>query len=328
MRTLTPTLLSAQQSSSGVPYLKAIVSDRVGGIRRLAWTRHYTGAEPDGYHAACVPGDGSLVRARVTAGHLYYQRIATPTPGSDFSPWTDLGVCADAGVALCADGSRVLLFYVDAGGMLVKVRESTDNGATLGAAVTAATASGAVTWLAADVKASGDACLIYSVGGSVISAKRTSGAWGSPAAWTNTAASITGLACYHHGDWNLAVAGTDASGHAFLWTCVFGEGFSQPNNTWSALREVMRASPGSGVTYRAPFLSRPDTFRLTFVEKYTGTVAYFRPYHSYSPATTDFASNLWREPVPFDLASEYGQAIAFGASSACSAHPPASGARR
>ena len=40
----------------------------------------------------------------------------------------------------------MLLFFVDPGGTVVKVRESTGNGATLGAAVTLATASGAVTW--------------------------------------------------------------------------------------------------------------------------------------------------------------------------------------
>ena len=65
-----------------------------------------------------------------------------------------------------------------------------------------------------------------------------------------------------------------------------------------------------------PFLSQPDTYRLTFVEKYTGSAAYNRPYHSYSPATADFASNFWREPVPFDLTSDFGQAIAFSATAA------------
>jgi hypothetical protein len=242
MRTLSPALLSAQQSSSAAPYLEAVVSDRIGGIRRLDWTRLYTGAEPDGYHAACVPGDGSLIRARVTGGHIYYQRVSSPGSGSDFSAWTDLGACADVAVALCADDARLLLFYVDAGGTQVKVRESTDNGATLGAAVTAASAAGAVTWLAADVKASGDAGLAYSVAGNVSFAKQTAGAWGAPSAWPNTASTITGLACYHHGDWNLAVAGTDAAGQAFLWICILGDGFALPPGTWSGLREVMRAS--------------------------------------------------------------------------------------
>ncbi|HVP05997.1 MAG TPA: hypothetical protein VMT90_10005 [Dehalococcoidia bacterium] len=311
MRIISSGLLAAQKSDSAVPYLRVTVSDRIGGVHRLSWTRLYSGAEPDGYHAACVPGDGSLVRARVSGGHVYYQRVASPGPGSDFSTWTDLGAAANAGVALCANGSLVLLFYVDSGGLLARVRESTDNGATLGAAVTAATAPGAVVWLAADVKPSGDTLVAYSVGATVFAARRLSGTWGAPSAWPNSVASISGMGCAYNADWNLAVAGTDAAGQSFVWTTLVGDGFTKPAGVWSnALSELMRASAGSSVAYRAPFLDRVDTYRLTFVEKYTGTTAYARPYHSYSPAAADFAFNAWREPVPFDLASDYGQAIA------------------
>ena len=321
MRSLTPELLAAQRSASAVPYLKAVVSDRIGGIRRLAWSRLYTGSEADGYHAACMPSDGSLVRARVTGGRVYYQRVASPSAGSTFSTWTDLDAAANADVALCAEGTRVLLFYVDAAGLAIKVRESTDNGSTLGAASTAVTASGTVTWLAADVKSNGDACLLYSVGATVYAVKRTGGTWGAAVAWTNSVATVTGLACYHQGDWNAVVCGTDAAGEAFAWTAVFGDGFSQASGTWSALREVSRASAGTGVSFRAPFLSRPDTYRLSFVEKYTGTAAYNRPYLSHSPATADFAFNLWREPVPFDLTTDYGLALAFSASATWATTP-------
>src|SRR3990172_3461514 len=197
MRILSAPLLAAQKSKSAVPYLKAVVSDRIGGVRRLAFSRLYTGSESDGCHAAAMPGDGSLLRARVSGGRVYYQRVASPGAGSNFSTWTDLDAAANADVALCAEGTRVLLFYVDTAGLAVKVRESTDSGATLGAAITAVTASGAVTWLAADVKASGDACLLYSVGAAVYAVKRTGGTWGAAAAWTNSAGSITGLACCH-----------------------------------------------------------------------------------------------------------------------------------
>ncbi len=262
MRSLTPELLAAQKSASAAPYLKAVASDRIGGIRRLAWSRLYTGSEADGYHAACMPSDSSLIRARVTGGRVYFQRVTGPGPGSDFSSWTDIDAAASADVALCADGSRVLLFYVDAGGLAIKVRESADSGATLGAPATAVTASGAVTWLAADVKSNGDACLLYSVGATVYTVKRTGGVWGAAAAWTNSAASIAGLACYHQGDWNAAVCGTDAAGEAFAWTAVFGDGFSQASGTWSALREVSRASAGTGVPIPASYpVFGHDAFR-------------------------------------------------------------------
>src|SRR6266498_1976048 len=128
MRTLSAPLLAAQRSSSAVPYLKVTIADRIGGIRRLAFSRLYTGSEPDGYHAATMPGEGSLLRARISGGRVYYQRVPNPGAGSNFAAWTDLEAAANAGVALCADGSRVLLFFVDAGGSVLKVRESTDNG--------------------------------------------------------------------------------------------------------------------------------------------------------------------------------------------------------
>lgn len=317
MRTVSAALEAAQKSGSAVPYLRVTVSDRIGGVHRLAWTRLYTGAEADGYHAACMPGDGSLVRARVSGGHVYYQRVTTPGAGSDFSAWTDLGAAASADVALCADGSRVLLFYVDSGGTQVKVRESTDNGATLAAAVTAVTAAGAVAWLAADVKRGGDALVAYSAGATVYSVRRLAGAWGAAVAWPNSAASIEGIACAHNADWNLAIAGTDAGGQSFIWTTLVGDGYTQPAGTWSpSLKELMRASAGSSLAHRAPFLARIDTYRLSFVEQFTGTASYARPYHAYSPASADFAFNLWREPVPFDLDSTFGQAIAAGGGAA------------
>src|SRR5919108_3999086 len=113
MRTPPAPLLAAQKSRSAHPYLKVTVADRIGGIRRLAFARLYTGSEPDGYHAAAMPADGSLLRARAAGGRVYYQRVATPGAGSNFAAWTDLEAAANAGVALCADGSRALLFFVD-----------------------------------------------------------------------------------------------------------------------------------------------------------------------------------------------------------------------
>ena len=285
MRSLSAELLAAQRSGSAVPYLQVTVGDRIDGVRRLAFQRLYSGSEGDGYHAATMPSDGSLLRARAASGRVYYQRVTSPGPSSSFGSWTDLAAAANAGVALCIEGSSALLFYVDTNGTTVRVRESTDYGATLGSAVTAAAAAGAVAWLTADVKSNGDALLLYSVGATVYAVKRSGGSWGTPTAWTNSVAAVRGLACYHSGDWNVVVAGEDAAGNAMVWTAVYGDGFSQAADTWSALREVTRASVGSSVSFRAPFLARPDVFRMTFVEKYAGTQAYARPYHGWSPAT-------------------------------------------
>src|SRR3972149_5456559 len=114
MRTLSAPLLAAQKSASGEPYVQVEVTERIANVRRLRWERLYTGGEPDSHHAAAMPADGSLIRARSTGGQLYYQRVTGPGPGSDFSTWTSLGsVSASAGVALCSRSATVMLFYVD-----------------------------------------------------------------------------------------------------------------------------------------------------------------------------------------------------------------------
>jgi len=313
MRTLSSTLLAAQKSSARLPYVKVDIVDRVAGITRLNWARLYSGSEPDFYHAAAVPGDGSLIRARVDPAsyQLYRQRVASPGPGSDFSPWTVVCTVSSAsGIALASRDSRVLLFYVDTDQKTIRVRESTDYGATFGSAVPITTAGSAVGWLTAAINPSDVVCLFYSVGGTVYAVKRTGGTWGSPSAWTNSAAAITGIGCVYQGDWNLAICGQDSAGGNKVWTCVYGDGYSQSAGSWSSLAELTVASPGSNVEFRCPYVNFPDVFRLFFVEKYSGTASYSRPYWSHSLATADYISNLWREPVPFNLTSNYGVAMA------------------
>src|SRR3990170_753127 len=114
MRTLSAPLLLAQKSASGEPFVQVQVTERIASVRRLRWERLYTGSEPDGPHAAAMPADGSLIRARSTGGQLYYQRVPGPGSGSNYSTWTALGaVSASTGIALCSQGATVMLFYVD-----------------------------------------------------------------------------------------------------------------------------------------------------------------------------------------------------------------------
>ena len=67
--------------------------------------------------------------------------------------------------------------------------------------------------------------------------------------------------------------------------------------------------------YTFPFLfdespAPTATYRAFYIEKFTGTQSYNRPFWSHSIPDTSFLNNCWREPVPFNLASEYGLAIA------------------
>ncbi|MFQ5925274.1 MAG: hypothetical protein ACE5IE_04700, partial [Dehalococcoidia bacterium] len=314
MRNLSSTLLQAQRSSARLPYIKVEVVERVGGVTRLSWSRLYTGSEGDFYHAATMPGDGSLLRARVDPNSylLYLQRVANPGPASNFGSWTGIAtVSSVSGIALSSSGSTVLLFYVATDQSTIYARESNDNGASFGSAIAVVTAPSAVGWLAADFGSGGVVTLFYSLGGTVYAIRRSTGSWGSPAAWTNSASAITGLACVYMGDWNIMVTGQDSTNNYKVWTCVYGDGYSASPGTWSSLAELTLSSAGSGVEFHCPYLTFPDVFRAFFVERYTGTDSYSRPFWSHSLATADFISNLWREPVPFDLSSSYGMAIAY-----------------
>ena len=80
MRTLSSTLSAAQKMATATPYIKVEAKNKIAGVVRYDWTRHYTGSEDDYFHALTMPGDGSLIRARITlpadSRKLYRQRVA------------------------------------------------------------------------------------------------------------------------------------------------------------------------------------------------------------------------------------------------------------
>ena len=303
MRSLSSTLLAAQKQPSALPYVKAALSDASGDTARIRFTRHYTGSEGEYFSAVVGAGDGSLIRARIdpTTKVLYTQRVASPGPSSTFSSWTSQGtVSASGGVALAAAGSSVFLFYVDVDTLTLKVKESTDNGVSYGSATTVATAGTAVTHLAAAIAPGGDRLLLWNEGATLYRSRYT-GSWGARTAWSNTVASITGIACVHFLDWSVVVCGTEqTTTHAKVWTCLFGDGANQSPNTWSSLREVTTATAGSNVSFRSPALEMLQSWRLFFVEKYTGSLAYSRLQWTTMSPISLFNQEFWREPLAFD----------------------------
>ncbi|MDP2663580.1 MAG: hypothetical protein Q8R28_22935 [Dehalococcoidia bacterium] len=316
MRTLSAALLAAQKSGAAAPFLRVRVIQKVGGIGRLDWQRLYTGAEADATHGAAQAGDGSLLRIRVSPGNtVQIQRVSSPGPGSDFATWPAGTGSNAAAVAICASGNIVWAFYSESAGGTVKAAQSTDYGATFGAWTEIAPSGTAPTRLAAAMKNSGEVLALFERGSQVYSIKRSGGAWGSQTAWTNSVATVTGLSACYMGDWNVVVSGQDASGNARVWTCLYGDGYSQGVGTWSSLQELTMAAAASSVQFQCPSLAMPDVFRLFFVEKYTGSGAYSRPCFSYSLATASYVDNLWREPVPFNLSTDYGVAVAYATGS-------------
>ncbi|HXH21953.1 MAG TPA: hypothetical protein VNN10_07975 [Dehalococcoidia bacterium] len=303
--------------------MQALFDDYWGDRGRLRSTRFYTGSEPENYVAVVVAGDGSLVRARVASGQLYVSRVTSPGAGSTYSSWTDLNACADAGVAVFRqpNNDTLTLVYVDTGGLTLRFKQSTDHGASWGAAGTVATAGAAVTHVAGAANGSGDMVVFWCEGATVYRARANFGSgFGARTAWTNTIASCAGLATEYQGDWGVVVCGTaPTSGDAKVWACVYGDGLDQGANTWSSLIEVTTAVNGSGVSYLSPAVEFSGVYRLWFVEKYTGSLAYSRLQESTLEAGQNFKQEVWAEPVaaPADVTGDYGVAAAVEADGDC-----------
>jgi len=210
-------------------------------------------------------------------------------------------------VALCAYGAAVLAFRIDSiYGHLLRC-ESSDNADNWGSWLDMGDVSGgSASRLAACFKDADEAIVLYSIAGSVYRRRWNGTTWESAAAWSNSLSYITGIAVTYMGDWNVVVTAVDNDGRRGVWTCVLGDGYSAAVDSWSALKEVMIADSGANVVYHSPSLAMPDVFRMFFVEYLTAAEIYQRPYWSHSLATADFISNLWREPVPFNLSCTYG----------------------
>lgn len=240
------------------------------------------------------------------------RNLASPEPawgtwGSEETP--EGGTYA---VALCSREAEVLAFRIGVNGHLYRC-ESSDNGANWGSWIDMGAITGTASnfRVAACHKGNGDAIVLHSNGTILYRRRRISGSWESAVEWTNSLQSISGISVFHEGDWNTIITGVDSAGQKGVWTCVYGDGYSQSPGVWSALAELTKASAGSNVEFLFPSLSFPDVFRTFFIEKYTGVSSYSRPFWSHSLASAEFISNLWREPVPFDLYSSYGLALTY-----------------
>ena len=320
MRTLTPTLLAAQQEAAGSPHVKVEALDRIAGVARPTFTRLHQSSGSDFYHAVTCPGDGSLVRARVVPGNsrLYVQRVVNPGPDSDFSSWTYIfRVSTGTSISLVSRGATVNLFYSNASRRNMFRLESTDYGATWSSPIHVVYPNlSGIAWLAAAYNDVGSLALFFaSTNHDVYFTRRTGRLWSAPVAWSHDVASITGMVCLYQNDWNLVITGTErTTNDSKVWTCVYGDGGDQSRNTWSPLREVATSRPNSLTTFHFPSIARPDVNRMTFIEKSTGSPSFERPIRTHSVAGASFSRNLWREPTPMDQTVGYGLAMAVSGS--------------
>jgi hypothetical protein len=314
MRQLSQTLLAAQKEASRTPYIKVEASNKHTGVVRLSWTRLYEGAEADYYHAATMPGDGSLVRVRVTppsdSRKLYRQRVAAPSPQSDFSQWVYTSQYDVVIVAAGSLGAEVSIFWINADRELYHLKSS-DYGASWGSPqLLTYSPTTAINGIAAAYKPNGDIALFFADQATLYVMKRINNSWGSKVAWDKTTGDLSGVAAVYDGDWNLFLTGKDTGGDYKLWSLVYGDGGEVAAGSWSGLKIFASAPSDGDYQYRAAFMAKPDVYRSFFIEKFNGNQSYNRPFWSHSVQESKFIDNLWHEPVPFNLASLYGLAIA------------------
>jgi hypothetical protein len=314
MRNLTSTLLAAQKQAAVTPYVSVEAKNKIAGVVRYDWSRLYNGSEADYFHALTMPGDGSLIRARITlpadSRKLYRQRVVDPGPESDFSQWTYTSQYNAIVVAAASLGAEVSIFWINSSREIRRIK-STDYGASWGSPeLIDYSPTTAIYGLAAAYKPGGDLAIFFADQSTLYVKKNVSGQWQAKSAWDKTTGDLSGVACVYDADWNLLVTGEDSSGNFKLWSLVYGDGGDVTAGSWSALKELASAPSGGDFEYCQPFLDKPDVYRCFFVEKFIGTEAYNRPFWSHSVLDTDFIDSLWREPVPFNLSSAYGLAIA------------------
>ena len=314
MRTLSATLLAAQRAASHIPYVKVEARNTIGGAVRYDWERLYSGTEPDYFHAVTMPGDGSLIRVRITppvdSRKLYRQRVASPAPGADFSLWTYCDQYNTVAVTATALGAEVSIFWIKNDSAIYWMKSS-NNGVSWGTPeLVGYTPTNAINGIAAAYKPNGDIALFYADQAILYVMKYAGGSWSSAVAWGKSTGDLSGVATVYSGDWNLLVTGKDSAGNYKLWSLIYGDGGDVAAGTWSALKELSSAASGGNFQYRRVFMDKPDVYRAFFVEKFTGTESYNRPFWSHSVPGASFLSSLWREPVPFNLSSEYGLAMA------------------
>ncbi len=313
MRTLSQTLLSAQKQASHTPFLKLEAVSKIAGVTRLDWVRLYSGSEDDYFHAVTMPGDSSLIRVKITppsdSRKLYHQRVASPGPGSDFSQWTYANQYNAVIVAAASLGAEVSIFWIKSDRKIQRLK-STDNGTSWGSPeLIDYSPTTAIYGIAAAYKPNGDIALFFADQQTLYVKKYLGGQWQTKTSWDKTTADLSGVATVYDGDWNLFVTGKDSDGNFKLWSLIYGDGGDVAADTWSDLKEFAQAPQGGDFEYHRAFMAKPDVIRCFHIEKFTGTESYNRPFWSHSVVDAKFTDNLWHEPVPFNLSSEYGLAI-------------------
>ncbi len=317
MRTLSADLLAAQQSASAEPNVVVTVENSMAGLRRLEFALLDSTSQTIARHDVAVAPDGSVTRARIESGTVKQQRVTNPALGP-WTSWNSLTSSIGTQVACAARGTRVAIVYTDAAGTGIKLKESTDSGATYGAEIAVTTAAAAVADLAVTYKnSSGDLAIAWVTATAVNIIKRASGTFGAAASTSPGVSSFNGIATTYGFDWDIVLTGVEVTTlKPSLWTIVYGDGIDATANTWGALLAQQQAESDASVTYKAPSIVFTDSYRIDFVEADAFSGGATRVYRTTLHPAMSFVAGAFtlRTPAPVNYGGAEGLAIAADAS--------------
>jgi len=330
MRTLTATLEAAQKKPRRTPYVETKVYDYEAGIKRLSWTRLYTGSEPDNHHGIAFDGNGDMHRIRAGAGGaLYYQKqdcpfdtpptfpMTFPFPIVDqpaLDQWTQIASDCDGPCAIAAYGARVYIFYKhntlnqlnklyshDYGQDWTNAQLYALAGALSMAACWKGTTSTVVCFVATLVKVS-----------AIVLDTDTQAA---TEYYYNHALDTTyGIGATYDGeDFPIVLGGKDTdSGTGIVEYALYRTRLSS-SYSFLALKMLISAHDDVSTAFKYPDCHHPtalqsyEALQLTVVEDYTGVTAYTRPLLAHLVKDTAWSAATITEPKPFiDVSSPYG----------------------
>jgi hypothetical protein len=315
MRTLSETLLAAQKKADRLPYVEAKVYDYEQGIKRLAWTRLYTGSEPDNHHGIAFDGQGSMHRVRAGGtSSLYYQKITDPGPSSDYSQWTEIATDCAGPCAIAAWGAKVYIFYKRNEPNELYKLYSHDYGQNWTNAQLYALAD--VLSLAAAWKGTTNTVGCFAATAIKVSAIMLDTGTQVPTEYYHNHGLDTtyGLgATYQGGEFPIVLAGKDTDVATGIVTYALYSTALTSINTFLSLRVLLTVQDDVATAFRYPDCHCPlapeayETIQLTVVEDYSGTTAYTRPLSAHLVKDTDWSSAIITEPRFFlDISSAYG----------------------
>ena len=310
MRTLSAPLLAAQKAASGAPFVRVVAENNIRDLKHLVFSQTLSNGDPDGRHGAA--GDTTFHhRVRIDAvgtGNCQYH--------STGAPWITLSSAADAvHCAIAAvNNTRVAVVYTR--GLGIYFRESTDQGVSFSAEALIGLSAGTLNGVAVAYKnTTGDLAVFWADNVTMKRLRRTAGAFGATTAWTQTAATINGIGACYLSDFCLIVTGTETTTlRPTVWSLVLGDGFNHAVDLWTAFFVQQQAEADELLLYSSPFVGFLEVFRMTFVEKFSGSPAYTRTYWTattllalYSPGHFE-----WMDPAPLNNAANFGYAISKG----------------